>query len=64
MSSPEIRTGTRVRVIGPMYPDLVGEFGTITNSYGHPDYLAFEVQLGDGRKILLWHHQLAKVEKD
>ena len=43
----------RVRVIGPMYPELVGEVGTITNSYGHPDYLAFEVQLDDGRMFLL-----------
>ena len=64
MRSPEIRTGTTVRVKGPMYPELIGEVGTVTNSYGHPDYLAFEVRLGDGRKVLFWHYQLEKAEGD
>ena len=63
MNSPQIRTGTRVRVKGTMNPELIGKTGTVINSYGHPSYLAFEVQLDDGRRDLLWYHQLVKVNE-
>ena len=43
---------------GQPYPDLVGKIGKITNSYGHPEHLAYEVELADDRKILFWHYQL------
>jgi hypothetical protein len=62
MNSPEIRMGTTVRVESPMYPELLGKTGTVTNSYGHPDYLALEVQLDDGRRVLFWHYQLVMAE--
>ena len=62
MNSQQIRTGTTVRVKGPMNPELIGKTGTVINSYGHPNYLAFEVQLEDGRKVLLWYHELVKVD--
>ena len=64
MNKPQIRTGTTVRVKGTMYPELVGKTGTVINSYGHPGYLAFEVQLDDGGRILFWYHQLVKVDED
>jgi hypothetical protein len=64
MNSPQIRMGTTVRVKGTMYPDLADKTGTVINSYGHPDYLAFEVQLDDGRKVLFWHYQLVKVNEN
>jgi hypothetical protein len=60
MTSPQIRTGTRVRVKSPTYPELADKTGTVINSYGHPDYQAFEVQLDDGRKVLFWYYQLVK----
>jgi hypothetical protein len=51
-----------VRVKGPMNPELISKTGTVINSYGHPNYLAFEVQLEDGRKVLLWYRELVKVD--
>jgi RNase P/RNase MRP subunit p29 len=62
MNSPQIRTGTRVRVKRSIFPELIGKTGTVINSYGHPDYLAFEVQQDDGRKDLFWYYQLVKVD--
>lgn len=61
MNSPEIPLGASVVVKGQLYPELVGEIGTVTNSYGHPEYLAFEVELADNRKVLFWHYQLEQV---
>ena len=47
---------------GQLYPDLVGKIGKITNSYGHPEHLAYEVELADDRKVLFWHYQLEQVQ--
>jgi hypothetical protein len=62
MNSPQLRTGTTVQVKSPMYPELAGKTCTVTNSYGHPEYLAYEVQLDDGRKVLFWYYQVVKVD--
>jgi hypothetical protein len=32
--------------------------GTVRECWGHPDYLAVDVELEDGRSELLWFHQL------
>jgi hypothetical protein len=58
-SSEERGYGTRVRVseTDPR-PDLRGLSGTITQSYGAPDYPAYEVLLDDGRSQLFWHYYL------
>ena len=57
--SEERGYGARVRVseTDPR-PDLRGLSGTITQSYGAPDYPAYEVLLDDGRSQLFWHYYL------
>jgi hypothetical protein len=58
------RTGTLVRVKeGYRKHDLVGLRGTVRDCWGHPDYLAVDVELEDGRSELLWFHQLEVVEQ-
>ena len=47
----------RVRATDPTR-ELRGLLGTITRSYGSPEYSAHEVQLDDGRSELFWHYQL------
>jgi hypothetical protein len=62
LKSHEARPGVMVRVRqGHLKPELDGMLGTIKRSYGHPEYLALDVQLEDGRLELFWHHQLDKV---
>ncbi len=38
--------------------DMRGMVGTIEKRYGHPDYLALDVRLDDGRRELFWAHGL------
>jgi hypothetical protein len=61
VSSWEIPLGASVLVKSQLYSELVGKIGTVTNSYGHPEHLANEVELADDRKILFWHYQLEQV---
>jgi hypothetical protein len=57
--SEEALVGTRVRVRGSfLRADLRGLEGTITGRWGHPEYVALDVLLGDGRTQLFWHHEL------
>jgi hypothetical protein len=63
MEPQEARTGTMVRVKeGYRKTDLVGMRGTVQKCGGHPDYAAVDVRLEDGRKELLWFHQLEVVK--
>jgi hypothetical protein len=58
----EARTGTTVRVKeGYRKRELVGMRGTVRECWGHPDYLAVDIELDDGRSELLWFHQLEVV---
>ena len=51
--------GMRVRVSNSLLrADLRGLEGTITRRWGHPEYVALDVLLGDGRTQLFWHHEL------
>lgn len=60
----EARTGTMVRVKeGYRKRDLVGMRGTVRKCWGHPDYVAVDVRLDDGRSELLWFHELEVVEQ-
>jgi hypothetical protein len=34
--------------------------GTVEACFGHPDFVALDVRLDDGRVELFWHHQLEK----
>jgi hypothetical protein len=59
MLSEEALVGTRVRVRDSLLrADLRGLEGTITRRWGHPEYVALDVLLGDGRTQLFWHHEL------
>ena len=59
MLSEEALVGTRVRVRDSLLrADLRGLEGTITRRWGHPEYVALAVLLGDGRTQLFWHHEL------
>jgi len=57
MELQEARSGTVVRVKeGHRKTDLVGMRGTVRECWGHPDYLAMDIELEDGRSELLWFH--------
>jgi hypothetical protein len=62
MTSEEALNGMRVRVSESLLrADLRGKEGTITGRWGHPEYVALDVLLGDGRLELFWHHELDEV---
>jgi hypothetical protein len=61
VGSREIPLGASVLVKDQLYPELVGKIGKVTNSYGHPEHLAYEVELAEDRKVLFWHYQLEQV---
>ena len=39
-------------------PEWRGLRGRIIGRWGHPEYLALDIQLEDGRSQLFWHHEL------
>ena len=39
-------------------PQWRGLTGTISGRWGHPEYLALDVRMEDGRSQLFWHHEL------
>ena len=63
MRSQEARIGTKVMVgeagLGSEWRGLAG---TIIGKWGHPEYLAFDVLLDDGRTQLFWHHELDEID--
>lgn len=50
----------RVRVTGERTPDFAGRVGTVTQTYGDPEFRAAEVRFDRGGVHLFWHHQLEK----
>jgi len=49
----------RVRVCEPLLKsELRGQEGTITKSWGKPNYLALDVLLDEGSSELFWAHEL------
>jgi hypothetical protein len=59
MRSEEAVVGKIVRVRqGHRKQEFHGVSGVIKKRYGAPDYVALEVELGDGRNELFWHHEL------
>jgi hypothetical protein len=64
MNFEEALVGTKVRVReSHLRPELRGKVGTITRRWGHPEYLALDVLLDDGRSQLFWHHELEETEE-
>jgi hypothetical protein len=61
MEAKGIRHGTRVRVQEcRRRPTLEALEGKITKCFGGERYVAYEVQLDDGRRELFWPHELKK----
>ena len=62
MLSEEARIGKRVRIRAD-HPStaLRGLEGTIAKRWGHPDYVALDVLLDDGRLELFWYHELEEL---
>jgi hypothetical protein len=64
LRSDQALPGVMVRVReGQRSPQFDGMLGTITQTFGHPDYAAVNALLEDGRAELFWHHQLDMVEE-
>jgi hypothetical protein len=42
--------------------DLRGKFGVIEDRFGHPEHVALDVWLDDGRLELFWAHRLESAE--
>ena len=63
MRSEEARIGTKVMVgeagLGSQSRGLAG---TIIGKWGHPEYLALDVLLDDGRTQLFWHYELEQID--
>jgi len=62
MRSEQARIGARVRVSeSGLRSEWRGLTGTISAKWGHPDYLALDVRMQDGRRQLFWHHELEEI---
>ena len=62
MRSEQARIGARVRVgESGVRSQWRGLTGTISGRWGHPEYLAPDVRMEDGRSQLFWHHELERV---
>ncbi len=63
MRSQEAVVGKRVQVRqGPGRREFREASGTITQRYGAPDYVALDVEFGDGSHELFWHHELEEAD--
>ena len=63
MRSDEAVVGKKVQVL-PQHrrAEFRGGYGTIRPRDGAPDYLALDVEFGDGRSVLFWHYELEEVD--
>jgi hypothetical protein len=62
VTSEEARVGRRVKVRRDhRSPYLRESRGTIVRRWGHPDYVALDVLLDDGRSELFWYHELEEI---
>jgi hypothetical protein len=60
--SEEALIGMRVRVGEPLLKsELRGQEGTITKSWGKPNYVALDVLLDEGSSALFWAHELEQI---
>jgi hypothetical protein len=65
LQSHEALIGARVRVLETdRRSELRGMFGTIEHRFGHPEYLALDVRLDDGRLELFWAYGLESAEQE
>jgi hypothetical protein len=63
MRSEEARIGAKVMVgEAGLHSEWRGLAGTISGQWGHPEYLALDVLLDDGRTLLFWHYELEQID--
>src|SRR5215212_1322428 len=63
MRSEEARIGAKVMVDEAGHgSEWRGLAGTIIGKWGHPEYLALDVLLDDGRTQLFWHHEVDEID--
>jgi hypothetical protein len=61
LESHEALIGARVRVLETDWrAELRGMLGTIEHRFEHPEHVALDVRLDDGRLELFWAHGLEK----
>lgn len=63
MRSDEAVVGKKVQV-RPQHrrAEFRGAAGTIRQRYGAPEYLALDVEFGDGKSVLFWHYELEEAD--
>jgi hypothetical protein len=63
MRSEQAQIGAKVRVgeESGRRSEWRGLTGTVSKKWGHPEYLALDVLLEDGRTQLFWHHELEEI---
>jgi hypothetical protein len=62
VSPEQARIGARVRVgESGLRSEWRGLTGRIIGRWGHPEYVALDVRLEDGRSQLFWHYELEEV---
>jgi len=62
MLCEKAQIGKRVRIRADHRSTaLRGMVGTIEERWGHPDYIALDVLLDDGRSELFWHQELEEI---
>ena len=63
MQPHEALIGMRVKVLETdRREDLRGKSGVIAHRFGHPEHVALDVRLDDGRLELFWAHGLERAE--
>ena len=63
MQPHEALIGMRVKVLETdRREELRGKFGVIEDRFGHPEHVALDVWLDDGRLELFWAHRLESAE--
>ena len=64
MKSNEVQIGMLVRVSERhSNVEYRGQAGMVQQRYGNVNHAAFDVQLGDGRSELFWHHELEEAQE-
>ena len=62
MLSEKAQIGKRVRIRADHRSTaLRGMVGTIEKRWGHPDYVALDVLVDEGRSELFWYHELEAI---
>jgi hypothetical protein len=64
MKSADVQVGMLVRV-SELHKNLDyrGRTGLVQQRYGNVAYAAFDIQFGDGRSEVFWHHEFEEAQE-